>query len=332
MKNILITGGTGSFGKTMAKKLLQDELVEKIVIFSRDELKQHEMRALFPSHKLDFFIGDVRDKISLKKAMSGVDVVFHAAALKHVSTGEFYPDEMVKTNILGTQNVIDAAEESSSVKKVIFLSTDKAVYPINAMGISKAMAEKLVIHRSLSGASTIFCSVRYGNVMMSRGSVIPIFIEAVKTNKEILITDSKMTRFLLSLDDAIDLVLLAIKVGEQGDLFIKKAPAVSVGDLAQAVQIAMNKEATIRVIGTRSGEKIHETLATQFELNKSEDLGTHYRIRKEVNIREDDFLEKGKLLMFENDYRSDNTDQLSIEQTVSLLTSLPSFNEALKSK
>lgn len=330
MKNILITGGTGSFGMTMAKRLLQDESVERIVIFSRDELKQHEMRILFPSKKLDFFVGDVRDKVSLKKAMSGIDVVFHAAALKHVSTGEFYPDEMVKTNILGTQNVIDVAEETLSIQKVIFLSTDKAVYPINAMGISKAMAEKLVIHRSLSAASTIFCSVRYGNVMMSRGSVIPIFVEAIKLNKEILITNPKMTRFLLSLEDAINLVLLAIKVGEQGDLFIKKAPAVSVENLAEAIQIAMNKKALIKIIGTRSGEKIHETLATQFELNKSEDLDTHYRIRKEINVREDDFLEKGKVLMFEDDYRSDNTDQLSVDQTVLLLNSLESFTDALE--
>jgi UDP-N-acetylglucosamine 4,6-dehydratase/5-epimerase len=247
MATLLITGGTGSFGNAVARRFLNDKAISKIIIFSRDEKKQHDMRHEIASPKFEYIVGDVRDKEALRRAMHGVDYVFHAAALKHVPTGEYFPLEVIQTNILGTQNVLDAAEEMG-VKKVVFLSTDKAVYPINAMGISKAMAEKLLSAKGRTSSGTIFCAVRYGNVMASRGSVIPLFIDYIKRKKAVPITDPAMTRFLLSLEDSIDLVNLAILEGRQGDLFIKKAPAATVGNLAQALHNLFGVKQKINIV------------------------------------------------------------------------------------
>lgn len=322
MNRILITGGTGSFGNAMVTRLLSQNLVDEIVVFSRDELKQHNMRQLYDNSKIRFIVGDVRDKEALRRAMVGVDVVFHAAALKQVPTGEYFPMELVMTNVLGTQNVLDVAESTESVKKVIFLSTDKAAYPINTMGLTKGLAEHLVTGKGYGPTDTVFCSVRYGNVMGSRGSVIPLFVEKLTRGEDLPVTDPQMTRFLLSLDEAIDLVLLTIDKGQQGDLFIKKAPAATMGDLAQALIEIFNSKNSIKIVGTRAGEKVHETLATQLELMRAEDLGDYYRIKSQVKLNPEDFFERGTSTSVPTDYTSENTQRLSLSETKDLVRKL----------
>ncbi len=328
IQHILITGGTGSFGSTMASRLLNDGRISKVTILSRDEKKQHDMRQQFSSPKIRFIVGDIRDYQAVDQAMEGVDVVFHAAALKQVPTGEFFPIELVKTNILGTHNVFQAAKKHH-VKKVILLTTDKAVYPINAMGISKAMAEKVMIAESANSSQTVFCGVRYGNVMASRGSVIPLFVDAMLEGKNIKITDPLMTRFLLSLNDAIDLVDFAIQHGQQGDIFIQKAPAATIRDLGQALLNIFNSKSKIELIGTREGEKMHETLATYIELSKAHDMGKFYRISNILGQDYGRYYEKGKKRGSLKDYTSENTKRLSVKQIEKLLLSLDYIQQKL---
>jgi len=329
MAKLLITGGTGSFGNAVAKRFLDDKRFSEIIIFSRDEMKQHIMRYEYNHPKLSFVVGDVRDKNSVLKATRGIDYIFHAAALKHVPTGEYFPMELVRTNILGTENVLSAAEENS-VKKVVLLSTDKAAYPINAMGMTKALAEKLIGAHARESQGTIFCAVRYGNVMASRGSVIPLFVEYIKKNKPLTVTDPEMTRFLISLDDSVDLVALAIDHGAQGDLFIKKAPAATMQDLAQALLNIFKSKSKIKVIGHRAGEKIHETLATQIELDRSEDLGNFYRIRDGAMHTYEDFYKRGVAGSIKDDFTSLNTRRLSVKEVERLLLSLDYVKKELK--
>jgi len=328
MKRILITGGTGSFGSAMINRLLKDDSAEEIVIFSRDEKKQHDMSQAIKSPKVRYFIGDTRDIDVVRAAMKGVDTVFHAAALKQVPTGEFFPMEVVKTNILGTQNVFDAAEEAG-VEKVVLLSTDKAVYPINAMGISKSMAEKLVSARASNKSKTIFCTVRYGNVMATRGSAIPLFVDKIKNKESLPVTNPEMTRFLLSLDDAIDLVLFAIKEGRNGDLFVKKAPAVTIKDLTQALLNIFKANNEIKIVGTRAGEKVHETLVTELELAKSEDMGDFFRIMSHTQDYKK-YYHEGADLETKGDFTSENTKRLSIKETEELLLKLNYINNQLR--
>ncbi|PKO28444.1 MAG: UDP-glucose 4-epimerase, partial [Betaproteobacteria bacterium HGW-Betaproteobacteria-5] len=277
-KVLMITGGTGSFGNTVLRRFL-DTSVREIRIFSRDEKKQEDMRIALANDKVKFYIGDVRDYDSLAQAMTGVDYVFHAAALKQVPSCEFYPMEAVRTNVLGTENVLNAAI-ARGVARVVVLSTDKAVYPINAMGISKAMAEKLMVakSRSVPAGGTVLCATRYGNVMASRGSVIPLFVDQLRSGEPLTVTDPEMTRFLMSLEDSVDLVLHAFEHAEQGDLFIQKAPASTVGDLAQALKELLGRDNPVRVIGTRHGEKLYESLVSREEMAKAEDMGRYYRI------------------------------------------------------
>jgi UDP-glucose 4-epimerase len=277
-KVLMITGGTGSFGKAVLRRFLSTE-VREIRIFSRDEKKQEDMRIALNNPKLKFYIGDVRDYDSTHQAMKGVDYVFHAAALKQVPSCEFYPMEAVRTNVLGTENVLNAAV-ANDVRRVVVLSTDKAVYPINAMGISKAMMEKLMVAKSRMRApgETVICATRYGNVMASRGSVIPLFISQLKEGKPVTVTDPNMTRFLMSLEDSVDLVLHAFEHGEQGDIFVQKAPASTVGDLAIALKEIFDKDNEIRIIGTRHGEKLYESLISREEMAKAEDMGRYYRV------------------------------------------------------
>ena len=276
-KVLLITGGTGSFGNAVLQRFLATDHFKEIRIFSRDEKKQDDMRNQLKNPKLKFFIGDVRDYDSVEPATRGVDYIFHAAALKQVPSCEFFPMQAVKTNVEGTQNVIRAAG-FNSVKKVICLSTDKAAYPINAMGISKAMMEKVAIAESRNLQNTIVCLTRYGNVMASRGSVIPLFINQIKSGLPLTITDPNMTRFLMSLNDAVDLVLFAFENGNQGDLFVNKAPAATIGDLAKAIKYLAKVDNEINIIGTRHGEKLYETLCTREEMVKAEDMGDFYRV------------------------------------------------------
>lgn len=328
MARLLITGGTGSFGKTAVKRFIDDKKISEIIIFSRDEAKQHDMRHEFNNPKLTFIVGDVRDKESILKASRGVDYIFHAAALKQVPTGEYYPMEMIKTNILGTENVLSSAEEND-VKKVVFLSTDKAVYPINAMGMSKAIAEKLIFAKARESKGTIFCAVRYGNVMASRGSVIPLFVGYIKNNEPLNVTNPDMTRFLLSLDDAIDLVVLAILKGEQGDLFIKKAPASTIYDLTLALKNIFKSKSKINIVGVRAGEKIHEALATQMEMNRSEELVGYYRIKSETSGDYGDFFSKGNRVQTDGDYTSKNTKRLTVKEIEKILLSLDYIKKEL---
>jgi UDP-glucose 4-epimerase len=326
--SILITGGTGSFGNAAVRHFLKDKNIERLVIFSRDEKKQHDMRHQVDSPKVEFIVGDVRDRDAVLSAVDGIDYIFHAAALKHVPTGEFFPMEMVRTNILGTENLLHASE-AKGVKNFVLLSTDKAVYPINMMGISKATAEKLVGAYARKSHGTIFTAVRYGNVMASRGSVIPLFIDCIKSGKSLPITDPSMTRFLLSLEDSIDLVKLAIKKGKQGDLFVKKAPAATIGDIAQALLTIFNAENRIKFIGVRAGEKIHETLATQLELSHSQDLSTHYRIMDVALSGYADFYDKGSRVYIAGDYTSENTERLTLKEVEKTLRSLPYVQAAM---
>ncbi|MGB3223296.1 MAG: polysaccharide biosynthesis protein [Desulforhopalus sp.] len=323
-KTLLITGGTGSFGNAVLRRFLDTDIKE-IRIFSRDEKKQEDMRISLANSKLKFYIGNVRDYDSLLPAMEGVDYVFQAAALKQVPSCEFYPLEAVKTNILGTENVLNAALVKG-VEKVIALSTDKAVYPINAMGISKAMMEKLVVAKSrfADPKKTSVCCTRYGNVMASRGSVIPLFIKLIKEGKPLTVTDPNMTRFLMSLDDAVDLVLYAFIHGKQGDIFVQKAPASTIGDLAQALKELFNAENEIKTIGTRHGEKLYETLLTREEMAHAEDLGGYFRIPaddRDLNYNKY-FIEGEQCVSSTEDYHSHNTERLNVDQIKEKLLSL----------
>jgi UDP-N-acetylglucosamine 4,6-dehydratase/5-epimerase len=323
-KVLLITGGTGSFGHAVLSRFLNTDIKE-IRIFSRDEKKQDDMRNQLGNEKLKFYIGDVRDYSSIAHAMHGVDYVFHAAALKQVPSCEFFPLEATKTNVFGTQNVIDAAV-ANKVAKIICLSTDKAAYPINAMGISKALMEKVAIaaSRNISQDTTI-CLTRYGNVMASRGSVIPLFLKQIKTGKSITITDPNMTRFLMSLDEAVELVLFAFKNGKQGDLFVNKAPAATIGDLATAMKELCNASNEIKIIGTRHGEKLYETLCTREEMQKAEDMGEFYRVPADNrNLNYNQYFSEGETNLSKiEDYHSHNTRQLDIEEIKALLSNLP---------
>ncbi len=323
-KILLITGGTGSFGNAVLNRFLNTDHFKEIRIFSRDEKKQEDMRIKLNNKKLKFYIGDVRDYNSIEHAMRGVDYVFHAAALKQVPSCEFFPIEATKTNIFGTQNVIDSAIQNK-VKKIICLSTDKAAYPINAMGVSKAMMEKVAIAASRNSAQTTICLTRYGNVMGSRGSVIPLFINQIKNNESITVTDPNMTRFLMSLEEAVELVLFAFENGNSGDLFVNKAPAGKIGDLAEALKQLYSKESSIKIIGTRHGEKLYETLCTREEMLKAEDMGDFYRIpadNRDLNYAQ--YISEGeKDISKVEDYHSHNADQKDIEGIKSLLKSLP---------
>ena len=330
-KVILITGGTGSFGQAFLKKVLAEDIKE-VRIFSRDELKQHDMRISFKDSRIKFFIGDIRDIESLKYPMQNVDYVFHAAALKQVPTCEFFPIEAVKTNILGTENVLNAAIDAH-VEKVICLSTDKSVYPINAMGISKAMMEKLFIAKArMQPNGTIICGTRYGNVMASRGSVIPLFIEQIKDDKPITITNPKMTRYLMTLDEAVDLVMFAFEHGKQGDIFVKKSPSATLETLAKALLEIFDSKKGMEIIGTRHGEKLYESLLTAEESLISEDLGDYFVIPMDVrdlnyHLYYEQGMDKqnGKI-----PYTSENTKVLNVSDTKDLLLTLDCMKEALK--
>jgi len=322
-KVLLITGGTGSFGNAVLQRFLATAHFKEIRIFSRDEKKQDDMRNQLKNPKLKFFIGDVRDYYSVEPATRGVDYIFHAAALKQVPSCEFFPMQAVKTNVEGTQNVIRAAG-FNGVKKVICLSTDKAAYPINAMGISKAMMEKVAIAESRNLQNTIVCLTRYGNVMASRGSVIPLFINQIKNGLPLTITDPNMTRFLMSLNDAVDLVLFAFENGNQGDLFVNKAPAATIGNLAKAIKDLAKVENEINIIGTRHGEKLYETLCTREEMVKAEDMGDFYRIpadNRDLNYSMY-FSEGEKNLAEIEDYHSHNTERLNVEGVKNLISKL----------
>jgi UDP-N-acetylglucosamine 4,6-dehydratase len=323
-KTLLITGGTGSFGNAVLYRFLGTDHFSEIRIFSRDEKKQDDMRNKLKNDKLKFYIGDVRDFTSIERAMRGVDYVFHAAALKQVPSCEFFPLEATKTNVFGTQNVIDAAV-ANNVKKIICLSTDKAAYPINAMGISKALMEKVAIAASRNLKDTTVCLTRYGNVMASRGSVIPLFLQQIQNKEAITITDPKMTRFLMSLDEAVELVLFAFEHGNSGDLFVNKAPAGTIGDLAQALKEMCKEDTEIKIIGTRHGEKIYETLCTREEMIKAEDMGAFYRIpadNRDLNYAQY-FSEGEQDISKVEDYHSHNTTQLGVEGMKKLLSKLP---------
>lgn len=332
-KTLLITGGTGSFGNAVMKRFLSNSIKE-IRIFSRDEKKQEDMRRFYKNPKIKFYIGDVRQEGGLEDAMVGVDYVFHAAALKQVPSCEFFPIEAVKTNILGTDNVLTAAIECH-VKKVICLSTDKAAYPINAMGISKAMMEKVFVAKSktVDSNETLICGTRYGNVMASRGSVIPLFVDQIKAGKPITITDPKMSRFLMSLEEAVELVIFAFKNAHAGDIMVQKSPASTVGDLAQAIKELFKAENEIKIIGTRHGEKLYETLLTQEENVAAQDLGNYFRVpadQRDLNY-DKYFVEGEPLLSSETDYNSHNTQLLNVEEIKTKLLSLEYIQEELKS-
>ncbi|OGO76533.1 MAG: UDP-glucose 4-epimerase [Clostridiales bacterium GWB2_37_7] len=331
-KTLLITGGTGSFGNAVMKRFLNTE-VKEIRIFSRDEKKQEDMRKLYKNDKLKFYIGDVRDLASVKNAMYGVDYIFHAAALKQVPSCEFFPLEAVKTNVLGTENVLTAAIECD-VKKVICLSTDKAAYPINAMGISKAMMEKVFVAKAktIPADRTLICGTRYGNVMASRGSVIPLFIEQIKSGQPLTVTDPNMTRFLMSLDEAVELVVFAFQNAQAGDIMVQKSPASTVGDLAQAIKELFSAENEIKVIGTRHGEKLYETLLTKEEHVVAEDMGGFFRVpsdKRDLNY-DKYFVEGDKKLSSEEEYNSHNTERLNIEQIKEKLLALGYVQNELK--
>ena len=332
-KTLLITGGTGSFGNAVMKRFLDTDIKE-IRIFSRDEKKQDDMRKLYKNDKLKFYIGDVRDLASVKNAMHGVDYIFHAAALKQVPSCEFFPLEAVKTNVLGTDNVLTGAIEMG-VKKVICLSTDKAAYPINAMGISKAMMEKVFVAKAktVDPEKTLICGTRYGNVMASRGSVIPLFIEQIKNGKPLTVTDSEMTRFLMSLEEAVELVIFAFENAEAGDIMVQKSPASTVGDLAQAVKELFNSDNEIRIIGTRHGEKLYETLLTKEEHVVAEDMGDFYKVpadKRDLNY-DKYFVEGDQKLSLEGEYNSHNTQRLNIQQIKAKLLQLDYVKEELES-
>lgn len=331
-KILLITGGTGSFGQTVLKRFLDTD-VREIRIFSRDEKKQEDMRIAFNHPKLRFYIGDVRDEASLRQAMKGANYVFHAAALKQVPSCEFYPMEALRTNVMGTENVLNTATDAG-VERVVVLSTDKAVYPINAMGISKAMAEKVMVAKARlqQPGETVFCATRYGNVMASRGSVIPLFVVQLKEGQQLTVTDPNMTRFLMSLEDSVDLVLYAFTHGQQGDIFVQKAPASTVGDLAQALKELFGRSCQEnRVIGTRHGEKLYESLISREEMAHAIDMGGYYRIpadNRDLNYAK--YFSEGETdISTLDDYTSHNTRRLSVEEVKSLLMTLDYLKEEL---
>ncbi|UNC93622.1 polysaccharide biosynthesis protein [Candidatus Contubernalis alkaliaceticus] len=331
-KILLITGGTGSFGNAVLRRFLDTDIKE-IRIFSRDEKKQEDMRIRLNNPKVKFYIGDVRNSSSVMMAMNGVDYVFHAAALKQVPSCEFFPMEAVKTNILGTENVLNAAL-LNEVKRVIVLSTDKAVFPVNAMGISKAMMEKLMVAKSRSAGEgkTILCGTRYGNVMASRGSVIPLFVSQVKEGKPLTVTDPDMTRYLMSIDDAVDLVLYAFEHGQQGDIFVQKAPASTIGDLALALKELFNADNEIKIIGTRHGEKLYETLLSREELCKAQEFTRYYRVvadNRDLNYNKY-FIEGKEQLSSQEDYTSHNTRRLTIPEIKEILLSLEFIQRELE--
>ena len=330
-KVLMITGGTGSFGTTVLKRFLQTG-VDEIRIFSRDEKKQEDMRLLLGSDKVTFHIGDVRNYDSVSESMVGVDYVFHAAALKQVPSCEFYPMEAVRTNVLGTENVLNAAV-AKGVARVIVLSTDKAVYPINAMGLSKAMAEKLLVakSRTIPKGHTVVCGTRYGNVMASRGSVIPLFVEQLLAGQPLTVTDPKMTRFLMSLEDSVDLVLHAFHHGESGDLFVQKAPACTIGVLAQALNEIFGRTNPVQVIGTRHGEKLYETLVSREEMARAQDNGLYYRVPidgRTLNY-EKYFVEGEQRVSELDDFTSHNTARLGVPEVKDLLLKLDFIQERL---
>ena len=331
-KTLLITGGTGSFGNAVLKRFL-DTNIKEIRIFSRDEKKQHDMRNVYKDDKIKYYIGDVRNISSIKNAMHDVDFVFHAAALKQVPSCEFFPIEAVKTNVLGTDNVLTAAIECG-VKKVICLSTDKAVYPINAMGISKAMMEKVFVakSRTVSPDKTLICGTRYGNVMASRGSVIPLFVEQIKKGQPLTVTNPDMTRFLMSLDEAVELVVFAFQNANAGDILVQKAPSCKIGTLAQAIKELFNADNEIKVIGTRHGEKLYETLLTKEEYLVAEDLGNFYRVpadQRDLNY-DKYFVNGDEQLSTERDYNSHNTEILNIAQVKEKLLELDYIKQELQ--
>ena len=330
-KVLLITGGTGSFGNAVLQRFLDSDFSE-IRIFSRDEKKQEDMRIAMNNGKVKFYIGDVREYQSINDALRGVDYVFHAAALKQVPSCEFYPMEAVKTNVLGTENVLNAAI-ANNCKRVVVLSTDKAVYPINAMGISKAMAEKLTVakSRTISASGPVVCATRYGNVMASRGSVIPLFMSQIKSGKPLTLTDPNMTRFLMSLEDSVDLVLHAFEHARQGDLFVQKAPASTVADLATALQQLFGDNKPVKVIGTRHGEKLYESLISREEMAKAEDMGRYYRIPTDNrDLNYDKFFVEGEAQISElDDYTSHNTERLDVAGVKAMLMKLVEVREAL---
>ena len=330
-KVLMITGGTGSFGNTVLNRFLATD-VREIRVFSRDEKKQEDMRIAYANDKLKFYIGDVRDYDGLSQAMAGVDYVFHAAALKQVPSCEFYPMEAVRTNIMGTDNLIHAAI-SNHVSRVIVLSTDKAVYPINAMGMTKALAEKVVIAKSrmIPEGGPVVCATRYGNVMASRGSVIPLFVEQIRAGGPITVTDPAMTRFLMSLEDSVDLVLHAFEHAQQGDIFVQKAPASTVGDLAQALQEMFNTDHAVKVIGTRHGEKLYESLISREEMARVEDMGAYYRIPaddRDLNYAKY-FTEGEEIIANLDDYTSHNTERLNVAQVKEQLLKLAYIQDQL---
>ena len=330
-KVLMITGGTGSFGNTVLKRFLSSD-VREIRIFSRDEKKQEEMRIALNDSKLRFCIGDIRNYDSINQAMKGVHYVFHAAALKQVPSCEFYPYEAVKTNVIGAEHVMNAAI-ANGIERVVVLSTDKAVYPINALGLSKALMEKFMIAkaRTQDAGETVFCATRYGNVMASRGSVIPLFVSQLKANKPLTITDPKMTRFLMSLDESVDLVLHAFTHGEQGDIFVQKSPACTVADLAQALREMFDRDNPIRVIGTRHGEKLYETLVSREEMARADDKGPYFRIpadNRDLNYSV--YCSDGEPKISElDDYTSHNTERLDVEQVKALLMRLEFIQKEL---
>lgn len=330
-KILLIAGGTGSFGNAVLKRFINNSHVKEIRIFSRDELKQDKMRKYYNNRKLKFYLGDVRDKNSIDDAMRGVNYVFHAAALKQVPSCEFYPLEAVKTNIVGTENLLNSAI-GAGVEKVVALSTDKAVYPINAMGISKAMMERVIVSKGRNINDTVIICTRYGNVMGSRGSVIPLFIEQIKNKLPLTITDPNMTRFMMNLDQAIDLVLFAFKNGKSGDIFVQKAPAASINVLAETITELFNlPHHKIKTIGTRHGEKLYETLLTKEEMVKAEDLGNYYRIPADNrDLNYDKFFKVGEEVITEaGEYHSHNTKRLNKEELKTLLLEIDIVREAL---
>jgi len=332
-KTLLITGGTGSFGNAMLNRFVNSPIKE-IRIFSRDEKKQNDMRHAFRDPRITFYIGDVRDYSSINHAMKGVDYIFHAAALKQVPSCEFYPMEAVKTNILGAENIINAAVDNE-VKKLIALSTDKAVYPINAMGISKAMMEKLIMakSRTLLDSDTVLCCTRYGNVMASRGSVIPLFIDQIKAGGPITMTDPMMTRFLMSLDEAVDLVLHAFKYGKQGDVWVHKAPASTIQDLSSALMDIFDTKVNVKIIGTRHGEKLYETLVTREEMLKAEDWDKYFRIRADNrDLNYNKFLASGETKISGlSDFNSHNTKRLTVEEIKQKLMAIEYIKNELSS-
>lgn len=330
-KTLLITGGTGSFGNVVLERFLNTDIKE-IRVFSRDEKKQDDMRRYYQNEKIKYYIGDVRDLGSLRNAMHDVDYIFHAAALKQVPSCEFFPIEAVKTNVIGTENVLTAAIEAG-VKKVICLSTDKAAYPVNAMGISKALMEKTFIakSRTVSPKRTLICGTRYGNVMASRGSVIPLFIEQIKNGQPLTVTDNRMTRFIMSLEEAVELVLYAFKNAESGDIMVQKSPSCYIGDLAQALKELFNVDNEIQIIGTRHGEKMYEVLLTKEEAAKAVDMGEFYRVpadNRDLNYEK--YLEKGSpSISLTDEYNSNNTKILSVEEIKEKLLMLDEIKEEL---